>query len=219
MGEFDYIIVGAGSAGCVLANRLSEDGRRSVLLLEAGDKDGHILFKMPAGVVKLLGGTRGNWGFETEPQKHLNNRRLFWPRGKVLGGSSSINGMIYIRGHASDYDHWRQLGLRGWGYDVAEASAEAAAVAAMQAAPAALWLFDYNLDDGDTGTALQTRLGERFGARPTLILSADDSLATRREVLEQGLTLLHKPVRPLALKSILDRLLAAARAVAKVPAD
>jgi len=72
-----------------------------------------------------------------------------------------------------------------------------------------LWLFDYNLDDGDTGTALQLRLGERFGARPTLILSADDSLATRREVLEQGLTLLHKPVRPLALKSILDRLLAA----------
>lgn len=109
--------------------------------------------------------------------------------------------------------------LRGWGYDVAEATGEAGAVAAMQAAPAALWLFDYNLDDGDTGTALQTRLGERFGARPTLILSADDGFATRREVLEQGLTLLHKPVRPLALKSILDRLLAAARAVAKVPAD
>ena len=109
--------------------------------------------------------------------------------------------------------------LRGWGYEVAEAAGEAGAVAAMQAAPAALWLFDYNLDDGDTGTALQTRLGERFGARPTLILSADDGLATRREVLEQGLTLLHKPVRPLALKSILDRLLAAARAVAKVPAD
>ncbi len=99
--------------------------------------------------------------------------------------------------------------LRGWGYDVAEAAAEAGAVAAMQAAPAALWLFDYNLDDGDTGTALQRRLGARFGARPTLILSADDSLATRREVLEQGLTLLHKPVRPLALKSVMDRLLAA----------
>ncbi|MGW8128295.1 MAG: response regulator [Stenotrophomonas sp.] len=104
--------------------------------------------------------------------------------------------------------------LRGWGYDVAEASAEAGAVAAMQAAPAALWLFDYNLDDGDTGTALQARLGARFGTRPTLILSADDSLATRRDVLEQGLTLLHKPVRPLALKSIMDRLLAA-RAVAR----
>ncbi len=99
--------------------------------------------------------------------------------------------------------------LRGWGYQVAEASGEAQAVAALQATAASLWLFDYNLDDGDTGTALQLRLGERFGARPTLILSADDSLATRREVLEQGLTLLHKPVRPLALKSILDRLLAA----------
>ncbi|MNV42868.1 Sensor protein EvgS precursor [compost metagenome] len=99
--------------------------------------------------------------------------------------------------------------LRGWGYAVAEASGDAEARAAMERQPATLWLFDYNLDDGDTGTALQLRLGERFGARPTLILSADDSLATRREVLEQGLTLLQKPVRPLALKSILDRLLAA----------
>ncbi|SBV38024.1 putative two component regulator sensor histidine kinase/response regulator fusion transcriptional regulator [uncultured Stenotrophomonas sp.] len=106
--------------------------------------------------------------------------------------------------------------LRGWGYEVAEAGGDAGAVAAMQAAPAALWLFDYNLDDGDTGTALHARLTGRFGARPTLILSADDSLATRREVLEQGLTLLHKPVRPLALKSILDRLLVA-RAAAKAP--
>ncbi|KRG65349.1 hypothetical protein ABB26_04075 [Stenotrophomonas humi] len=99
--------------------------------------------------------------------------------------------------------------LRGWGYAVAEASGDAEAFAAMERQPAMLWLFDYNLDDGDTGTALQLRLGEVFGARPTLILSADDSLATRREVLEQGLTLLQKPVRPLALKSILDRLLAA----------
>ncbi|KRG84152.1 hypothetical protein ABB34_10120 [Stenotrophomonas daejeonensis] len=108
--------------------------------------------------------------------------------------------------------------LRGWGYDVAEAGGDAGAVATMQVAPAALWLFDYNLDDGDTGTALHARLAGRFGARPTLILSADDSLATRREVLEQGLTLLHKPVRPLALKSILDRLLAA-RAAAKAPVE
>ncbi|MCW4453470.1 PAS domain-containing hybrid sensor histidine kinase/response regulator [Flavobacterium sp. MXW15] len=98
--------------------------------------------------------------------------------------------------------------LRGWGCSVAEANGDAEAVAALQATPAALWLLDYNLDDGDTGTALHARLGARFGARPTLILSADDSLSTRREVLEQGLTLLQKPVRPLALKSILDRLLA-----------
>ncbi len=99
--------------------------------------------------------------------------------------------------------------LRGWGYAVAEGSGEADAVAAMERQAVALWLFDYNLDDGDTGTALQARLAERYGARPTLILSADDSLATRRDVLEQGLTLLQKPARPLALKSILDRLLAA----------
>jgi PAS domain S-box-containing protein len=103
--------------------------------------------------------------------------------------------------------------LRGWGYRVSEAADDAQAVAAMQAEAASLWLFDYNLDDGDTGTALQARLAQRFGPRPTLILSADDSLATRREVMELGLTLLHKPVRPLALKSIMDRLLAA-RAVA-----
>ncbi|MCL7713065.1 hybrid sensor histidine kinase/response regulator [Stenotrophomonas mori] len=106
--------------------------------------------------------------------------------------------------------------LRGWGYEVAEAADGTAAAAAMQAAPAALWLFDYNLDDGDTGSALHARLGARFGARPTLILSADDSLATRRQVLERGLTLLHKPVRPLALKSVLDRLLAA-RTLAPAP--
>lgn len=104
--------------------------------------------------------------------------------------------------------------LRGWGCEVAEANGDAQAFAAMEARAAALWLLDYNLDDGDTGTALQLRLGERFGPRPTLILSADDSLATRREVLEQGLTLLHKPVRPLALKSILDRMLASSAVAA-----
>lgn len=114
--EYDYVIIGAGSAGCVLANRLSADPAHSVALLEAGGRDRSILYKMPAGVIKLLGRARGNWAFHTEEQAHLDQRKLYWPRGKVLGGSSSINGMIYIRGHARDYDHWRQLGLDGWGY-------------------------------------------------------------------------------------------------------
>ena len=114
---FDYIIVGAGSAGCTLANRLSEDPHVRVCLIEAGKKDGHLLVRMPAGVGGLLRGAGGyNWGFETTPQKHMNNRKLFWPRGKGWGGSSSINGMIYIRGHARDYDQWRQMGLGGWSY-------------------------------------------------------------------------------------------------------
>ncbi len=116
-GNFDYIIVGAGSAGCVLAHRLSADPSVKVLLLEAGSKDNSLMVHMPAGVGQLLSKrTRFNWYYDTEGQTHLNNRRLYWPRGKGLGGSSSINGMIYIRGHARDYDQWRQLGLDGWGY-------------------------------------------------------------------------------------------------------
>lgn len=117
-GKFDYVIVGAGSAGCTLANRLSADPTVSVCLIEAGKKDNSILIRMPAGVGKLLTDDKDhNWLFETAPQKHMNNRRLFWPRGKGWGGSSSINGMIYIRGHASDYDQWRQMGLTGWAYE------------------------------------------------------------------------------------------------------
>jgi choline dehydrogenase len=115
--RYDYIIIGAGSAGCVLAGRLSEDPAARVLLLEAGGKDNALLVRMPAGVGTLLGAKGDyNWGFWTEPEPHLDGRRLWWPRGRGWGGSSSINGMIYIRGHARDYDQWRQMGLAGWGY-------------------------------------------------------------------------------------------------------
>ena len=114
---YDYIIVGAGSAGCVLANRLSANEHASVLLLEAGKKDRSPFIHMPAGVGQLIQGTTYNWAFDTAPEPHLEGRSLFWPRGKGLGGSSSINGMVYIRGNAQDYDRWRQLGNEGWSFN------------------------------------------------------------------------------------------------------
>jgi choline dehydrogenase len=116
-GEFDYIIVGAGSAGCVLANRLSADPSKRVLLLEAGGRDNWIWFHIPVGYLFAIGNPRADWMFKTEPEPGLNGRSLNYPRGKVLGGSSAINGMIYMLGQATDYDQWRQLGLPGWSWD------------------------------------------------------------------------------------------------------
>jgi choline dehydrogenase len=115
--EFDYVIVGAGSAGCVLANRLSAGGKHSVLLLEAGPKDSNIWIHVPLGYGKLFKEKSVNWMYQTEPEPGLHGRQVFQPRGKVLGGSSSINGLLYVRGQHEDYDRWRQRGNVGWGYD------------------------------------------------------------------------------------------------------
>ena len=117
IGSFDYIVVGAGTAGCLLANRLSADPERKVLLLEAGGKDNWIWFHIPVGYLYSQGNPRADWCFKTEPAPGLNGRSLNYARGKVLGGCSAINGMIYMRGQAADYDHWRQLGNVGWSWD------------------------------------------------------------------------------------------------------
>ncbi|WP_441232345.1 GMC family oxidoreductase [Tardiphaga sp. 215_C5_N2_1] len=116
-GLYDFVVVGAGSAGCVLANRLSEDPRNRVIVLEAGPPDRNIWLKIPAGISRVFRHKTLNWGYFTEPESHLGGRRIYWPRGKTLGGSSAINGMAYIRGQPSDYDHWRQLGNSGWSWD------------------------------------------------------------------------------------------------------
>jgi choline dehydrogenase len=118
MPGYDYVIIGGGSAGCALAARLSEDPAATVCLLEAGGANSELLVRMPAGVGNLIKAKgKHNWGFWTEPEPHLDNRRLWWPRGKGLGGSSAINGMVYMRGHPRDYDEWRQFGLAGWSWD------------------------------------------------------------------------------------------------------
>ena len=115
--EFDYVVVGAGSAGCALAARLSEDPRNSVALIEAGGRDSSPWIHIPVGYFKTMGHPRMDWGYRTEPDPGLNGRSIGWPRGRVLGGSSSINGLLYVRGQREDYDRWRQMGCTGWGWD------------------------------------------------------------------------------------------------------
>ena len=115
--EYDYVVIGAGSAGCVLANRLSADPATRVLLLEAGSRDRNPLFRLPMLMGKLMHSGLYNWHYHTEPEPYLNNRSIYWPRGKALGGSSTINGMIYVRGNRHDYDRWAQMGLPGWSYE------------------------------------------------------------------------------------------------------
>lgn len=113
---YDYIIVGAGSAGCVLANRLTEDGKSSVLLLEAGGSDRNIMIAMPTALSYPMASKTYNWGYDSDPEPYVDNRRITCPRGRGLGGTSSINGMVYVRGHSCDYEEWETLGAKGWGY-------------------------------------------------------------------------------------------------------
>ena len=114
---FDYIVVGAGSAGRVIANRLSADPSARVLVLEAGPEPRNPWIRMPGGVARLFKPGPSNWGYSTEPEPHLNGRRIYWPRGRGLGGTSNINGMIYLRGHRADFQNWLEMGNPGWGWE------------------------------------------------------------------------------------------------------
>ena len=113
---YDYLIVGAGSAGCILANRLSASTENTVLLIEAGGSDRNPMISMPSALSYPMNTKRYNWGYYSEPEPFINNRRIHTARGKGLGGSSSINGMVYVRGHACDFDEWVELGAHGWSY-------------------------------------------------------------------------------------------------------
>ncbi|MGB1807797.1 MAG: GMC family oxidoreductase N-terminal domain-containing protein, partial [Porticoccaceae bacterium] len=114
--DYDYIVVGAGSAGAIVASRLSEDADCTVLLVEYGGSDASVFIRMPSALGIPMNSNKYNWGFESAPEPYLNNRRMNCPRGKVMGGSSSINGMVYVRGNARDYDEWESLGAAGWNY-------------------------------------------------------------------------------------------------------
>ena len=149
---WDYVIVGAGSAGCVLANRLSADGRHAVLLLEAGPRDRYPWIHVPIGYAKTMFHPVYNWRFKTEPEAGMNGREIYWPSGRTLGGSSAINGLIYIRGHRDDYDHWAALGNPGWAYD--------------DVLPYFRKL-EHNVRGAGPGTAPMARCGCRTSARST----------------------------------------------------
>src|SRR4051812_42770924 len=121
-GSFDYVVVGAGSAGCLLANRLSRDPTMRVLLLEAGGRDDYFWIPIPVGYLYTIANPRTDWCYKTEPDEHLAGRSIHYARGRVLGGCSSINAMIYMRGQKEDWDHWASLGNRGWGWEIGRAS-------------------------------------------------------------------------------------------------